>query len=683
MTAFPDFDIPGYSLEKRLGAGGMAQVYLALQHSLNRKVALKIMTLAEPELRERFVQEGRMVARLSHHHIITVYDVGEFPGGAYMAMEYADGGALDQRIKKKLTVEQSLAIFRQIASALDHAHQRGLVHRDIKPANILFMETGEVRVADFGIAKDNQQDHHLTQTGSVMGTPIYMSPEQALGDRATSRSDLYSLGVMLYEMLTGNRPYKAQTSQALLVMHLRDPIPRLPDSLAVFQGIIDRLMAKQPEQRFASAAEVLAALEEIPPVPLGLAAAEASAGDGEWRVSVEPDPEQRPGYAVLVIEGLALPPHEVQCCIRRSGFGNDDLGPEGWRNGEHWFEPHRIDLLPNRESRLMVGPEIAQYLENGNYQLSLKAPGFSKSQERVMRWRDIPQTAPTGKRRRGGMASMAVSSAGPVPSSPEAILAPASVEAPTTAGSAPPLPTVIEPAQVSQPTPPLPTVAKPTLQPEAARPDPVARSVPSAPLPPPAGENERVAVAPPARTVGLILAAVGALMVLGAGGYGWWWWQGRESVRSPATPTRVDQSAEKPAEKPTPPATVESAVFTAQEARRKLQEGLTPEQMYSLGQRFQTQPGGLDGALLLYSQAAEQGQAGAALKLGEMYDPASSVPTPLQRRRAAKAYEWYQRAAAGGVPEAAQRLSGLRAWAEQEAARGDADAQALLQDWPR
>jgi len=626
-------EVPGYTLEQRLGAGGMAQVYLAVQHSLNRKVALKIMTLAEPELRQRFIHEGRMVARLSHHHIITVHDVGEFPGGCYIAMEYADGGALDQRIKQRLTVEQALTVFRQIASALDHAHQRGLVHRDIKPANILFMANGDAKVADFGIAKDNHQDHHLTQTGSVLGTPIYMSPEQALGDRVTSRSDLYSLGVMFYEMLTGNRPYKAQTSQALLAMHIQDPIPRLPKSLARYQGVVDRLMAKQPEQRFATAAELLAVLSQIQQAPTEQAEGESIMNEGEWRVRVELDPQQRAGYAVLVIEGLALPPHEVQYSIRRSGFGNDDLGPDGWCNGEHWFAPRQVETLSAQESRLTVGPEIAQHLENGNYQISLKAPGFSQSQERVMRWRDIPQPAAVVKRRRGGMATPA-----PAPAAQSALSA---AEA-TAIGQDQSAPTVVETDQAASP-------------------------------------EERQAVSEgrpidqqrqPPRIAGWALAVLGISAALGAGW--WWWWQARESVSPPPI-------VAKPVETPSPP--VESSAFTVQNARQKLQEGLTPDQMYTLAQQFQAQPDGLPGALLLYGQAAEQGHAAAALKLGEMYDPASSAPTPLPRRRAAKAYEWYQRAGAGGVPEASQQLNALRAWAEREAARGDADAQALLQEW--
>lgn len=630
MIMTSDLEIPGYTLQKRLGAGGMAQVYLALQHSLNRKVALKLMTLGDPELRERFIHEGRMVARLNHHHIITIYDVGEFPGGGYMAMEYADGGVLDQRIKG-LTTAQSLTFLRQIASALDHAHQQGLVHRDIKPANILFMTNGDAKVADFGIAKDSRQDQHLTQTGSVLGTPIYMSPEQALGEQATSRSDLYSLGVMFYEMLTGSRPYQARDSHALLAMHIHQPIPRLPSAFTRYQDVVDRLMAKRPECRFATAAELLTALAQIQEVPAEQPGGEVMMNDGEWRVRVEPDPEQRPGYAALVIEGLALPPHEVQCSIRRSGFGNDDLGPEGWRNGEHWFAPLRIDARSPQESRLLVGPEIVRHLENGNYQLGLQAPGFSKPQHRVMQWRDIPQPAVV-KRRRGGMA-------GTVPAATSAEDLTMVGSEPTSSASPP----VIQPA--------LPVVIEPK---------------------PPLAQTDERQRRPFSAKMWLVLAAVGALAVLGVGGY---WW----SLPAPA-PSVVDKPGETPPPTVTPPVVAPPA-FSVQDARQKLQAGLTPDQMYALARQFQTQPDGLQGAFLLYSQAAEQGHAAAALKLGEMYDPASSQPTPLPRRRAAKAYAWYRQATAGGVAEAGQRLDALRVWAEQAAARGDADAQTLLQDW--
>ncbi len=631
-----DLEIPGYTLQKRLGAGGMAQVYLALQHSLNRKVALKLMTLGDPELRERFIHEGRMVARLNHHHIITIYDVGEFPGGCYMAMEYAEGGALDQRIKHGLTTAQSLTFLRQIASALDHAHQQGLVHRDIKPANIFFMANGDAKVADFGIAKDSRQDQHLTQTGSVLGTPIYMSPEQALGEQATCRSDLYSLGVMFYEMLTGSRPYQARDSHALLAMHIHQPIPRLPGALARYQDLVERLMAKRPEQRFATAAELLVTLSQIQEVPAGQPGGEVMMNDGEWRVRAELDPEQRPGYAALVIEGLALPPHEVQYSIRRSGFGNDDLGPEGWRNGEHWFAPLRIDMLSPQESRLMVGPEIARHLENGNYQLGLQAPGFSKPQQRVMQWRDIPQPAVV-KRRRGGMAGTV----------PAGSATPA--EDLTVVGSEP---TSSTPSPVTQPASPV--VIEPKL--------PLVQT----------DENQR---RPSFSKLWLAVAVVALLAILGVGGY---WWS--LPAPEPAPPVAEKPVEPPPTAPPTPP-TVAPPAFSVQDARQKLQAGLTPDQMYALAQQFQTQPDGLQGAFLLYSQAAEQGHAAAALKLGEMYDPASSQPTPLPRRRVAKAYAWYRQAAAGGVAAAGQRLDALRAWAEQAAAHGDADAQTLLQDW--
>ncbi len=607
MIPSPTPEIAGYTIERRLGAGGMAQVYLAMQHSLNRQVALKVMRLADPNLHKRFVHEGQMVARLKHHHIITVHDVGEFLGGCYMAIEYADGGDLGARIRQGLTIDQALTILRQIASALDHAHQQGLVHRDIKPANILFMANGDAKVADFGIAKDFHQDQQLTQSGWRLGTPSYMSPEQVLAQPVDSRSDLYSLGVMLYEMLTGSKPYEARDQNNQMVMHVQQPIPRLPGALARYQGIIDRLMAKKPEQRFSTAAELLAELSRLEEGSENRTRREMEMSDGEWQVRVEADAKRGAGHAVLVIEGLALPPDTV-CCIKR---GDDDLGPDGWHNGEYWLEPLLVETTSAWGGRIVLGPGIVRYMENGNYRLGLQAPNWDKPQERGLNWRDIPPPPQGPSRRRGQVAMDSPKSHPPIPE-PE-----------------PP-----PPSPIPEPEPPIPT------------------------------PDERDQRKRPPLAV-LMLLALGILAVLGAGGY--WWWSSQPHPEGPVVVS--------------PPPPVVKPAFTVQDARQKLQEGLTPDQMYALAQQFQAVADGLQGALLLYEHAAEQNHAAAALKLAEMYDPTRSDPTPLPRRRADKAYEWYRKAAASGVAEANQRLGALRAWAEREAARGDAEAQALLQDW--
>lgn len=673
MTLSPTFQIPGYTIEKTLGAGGMARVFLAMQNSLNRQVALKVLTLADPQFQERFLREGRIVARLNHRHIITVYDVGESSGCYYMAMEYAEGGTLEARIQQGLSVEQVAAILNQAAMALDYAHQQGLVHRDIKPANILFRADGAAVVSDFGIAKDYHQDQQLTQTGWALGTPSYMSLEQALGERVDSRSDLYSLGVMFYEMLTGAKPYQARDRLTLLTMHRDQPIPRLPGALARYQDILDRLMAKKPEQRFATAAQLLEELALLSADSTAQTGREAILSEGEWRARVEADSQQGAGYAILVADGLALPTREVQLCVKRLGYGDDDLGPEGWRNGEYWFEPLRIVVIAGRESRLALGPEIVQHMENGNYRIGLKAPGWSKPQERAVNWRDIPAPAKLGARRRGRVGEkVAPAVASSTASAIETIVSTPDLDAPdhiTAWEEKPARPQ--EPAQLRQDKArweenaslqqenPLSEFGEETAYPrrDERRSDEEQREQPQSNLL-------------------LIVCAVGLLAVVGAGGY---WW-----LRS--TPIPVPEPAPAPASTPIPvpvptPIPAPLSSFTDQEARKKLQENLTPDQIYALARQFQAQPGGLQGAFLLYQHAAEQNHAEAAFSLAEMYDPTRSEPTPLPRRRAAKAHEWYRKAAAGGVAEANPRLDALRAWVEREAARGDADAQALLQDW--
>lgn len=254
--------IPGYRLEKKLGSGGMATVYLATQESLHRKVAFKVMAphLAKtPGFAERFMREARIVAQMQHPHIVAVHDVAEFQGVYYLAMEYLTGGSLADRLKnKEVTPHTALIVTRDIADALNYAHQKNIVHRDIKPDNILFREsTGAAVLSDFGIAKALDAETQLTQMGSTVGTPKYMSPEQARGQKLDGRSDLYGLGVMLFEMLTGKPPYTAEDPVALAVKHLQDPIPVLPEALQRYQILINKLMAKEPGDRFPNGAEVV------------------------------------------------------------------------------------------------------------------------------------------------------------------------------------------------------------------------------------------------------------------------------------------------------------------------------------------------------------------------------------------------------------------------------------------
>ncbi|PWV62401.1 serine/threonine-protein kinase [Plasticicumulans acidivorans] len=258
-----DILIPGYDIEGVLGSGAMASVYLALQRSLERRVALKVMAsslAADPQFCERFLREGKMLAKLAHPHVVQIYDIGNVDTLYYMAMEYISGGTLRDRIGAGMSPGQAITVLRQIAGALGYAHSRGLVHRDVKPANILFRDDDSAVLSDFGIAKNLQSENtQLTATNSAIGTPNYMSPEQAQGLTLDGRTDLYSLGVVLYEMLTGRLPYVNRDSDvAVALMHIRAPIPRLPEELIRYQPLLDRLLAKAPEDRFADAAQLLA-----------------------------------------------------------------------------------------------------------------------------------------------------------------------------------------------------------------------------------------------------------------------------------------------------------------------------------------------------------------------------------------------------------------------------------------
>ncbi|CAI8814440.1 serine/threonine-protein kinase [Pseudomonas chlororaphis] len=270
-------DIPGYAIERELGEGAMATVYLATQRSLERKVALKVMAAAlaaDRSFCERFLREGKTLARLSHPHTVTIYDIGNVGHFYYMAMEYLPNGTLKERIAEGLSPQQGLVYLRQIALALGYAHAQGLVHRDVKPANILFRANGSAVLSDFGIAKSLEDHTQFTQAGFAVGTPSYMSPEQARGQQIDGRTDLYALGVVLYEILTGKLPYIGSDSLSTALAHLTEPLPELPIAHGRYQGILRKLLAKDPAERFADADALIAALDNLPPA--GAAEAEAT-----------------------------------------------------------------------------------------------------------------------------------------------------------------------------------------------------------------------------------------------------------------------------------------------------------------------------------------------------------------------------------------------------------------------
>lgn len=257
----PEIKIPGYRIEQLVGQGGFARVFLALQESLQRTVALKIMTpemATDQQFCERFLKEGRTVAQLSSHpNIVTIFDIGKQDNFYYMAMEYIGGGTLSQKLKQPDSRLNIDAMILGIANALGCVHRAGFIHRDVKPANILFTEDGIAMLSDFGIAKSLDGNTQLTQVGCSVGTPEYMSPEQVLGKTLDGRSDLYSLGIVIYQVLTGKKLFVGSDGFSTALQHLNEPVPELPRECVRYQGLIDRLLAKKPEDRFQDADQLI------------------------------------------------------------------------------------------------------------------------------------------------------------------------------------------------------------------------------------------------------------------------------------------------------------------------------------------------------------------------------------------------------------------------------------------
>ncbi len=240
----------------------MSVVYLAIQLSVGREVALKVLA---PQLRndadftEKFYREANIVGRFSHPNVIAIFDIGRHQQNFYMAMDYLPGGSCKTLIKQRdFSVLETITILRDINNALEHVHNLGYLHCDIKPENIMFRADGSAVLTDFGIAKDL---HEPTTSHTVAGTPAYMSPEQAQGLKLDKSSDIYSMGILLYELLTGRQPYYGKDSVSLALQHISAPLPELPDELAVFQPLLQRMLAKKPGARFQNCNEVRHALD--------------------------------------------------------------------------------------------------------------------------------------------------------------------------------------------------------------------------------------------------------------------------------------------------------------------------------------------------------------------------------------------------------------------------------------
>lgn len=274
-----------YRLEARIGAGGMSTVFRALDETLERQVAVKLMNrevAADSDQLERFRREARAVAQLSHPHIVGVIDAGEDEGRPYIVFEYVEGETLKRRIRRmgRLPIAEAVAYAIEIARALGAAHARHIVHRDVKPQNVLIDEEGSAKVTDFGIARTLDEEG-LTADGRVLGTTDYVSPEQALGQPVTGQSDLYSLGVVLYEMLVGEVPFKGETQVSVAMKHVREQMPDIqrmrPEVSAALAAVVETATAKRREDRYADDAELIADLEEV----LAIETARAGAVTGE------------------------------------------------------------------------------------------------------------------------------------------------------------------------------------------------------------------------------------------------------------------------------------------------------------------------------------------------------------------------------------------------------------------
>jgi TolB-like protein len=272
-SGFP-VEVSNYQIKRLLDRGGMGSVYLAEQQRPKRDVAIKIISpddlpKANAEVLESILEmlqrEGDIAARFDHESLITVYECGIDQGNYYLAMEYLPGGNLRERIGQGMKPEDATNIVRRIASGLADMHAEGILHRDIKPENVMFRRNGKPVLMDYGVAKDEGTISKLTQLGLSTGTPDYMSPEQVDDSPVDLRSDLYALGVLFYEMLTGEVPFPGNSQVAIAYAHVHNPVPRLPEGLEAYQRVVDRLLAKAPEDRLQTAVEVVEALQQIGP----------------------------------------------------------------------------------------------------------------------------------------------------------------------------------------------------------------------------------------------------------------------------------------------------------------------------------------------------------------------------------------------------------------------------------
>jgi serine/threonine-protein kinase len=390
-----------YRLDAVVGSGGMSTVFRAFDTVLERQVAIKRMhrdVAADADQLERFRREARAVAQLNHPHVVGVIDAGEDEEAMpFIVFEFVEGETLKDRIRRsgRLAIPEALAYAIEIARALGAAHERGIVHRDVKPQNVLIDEEGSAKVTDFGIARTIEEDG-LTAAGRVLGTTDYVAPEQALGDRVTGQSDLYSLGVVLFEMLTGDVPFHGDNQVAVAMKHVREELPDLqharPEASAALAALLDRATAKSTAERYADAAAMIADLEEVLAIETaraGQATGEATAVlrtlPGATRRRLPPLLRWRVGLVVaLAIAGVATavvlvvlaaretdrgtsappdtpPPPAGEERVRLSAGAADDYDPLG-TGGEH-----------GDETRFLVDGDASTYWSTETYRGELGA----------------------------------------------------------------------------------------------------------------------------------------------------------------------------------------------------------------------------------------------------------------------------------------------------------------------
>jgi len=254
--------IKGYQLIRKLASSSHSALYLAERESTGVKMVLKVLQQI-PDVNDesigafdRFLQEYELIAEIEHPNIVKIYDLGVADDHAHIAMEYLDGGDLRQRITEGIIASVAVMYLRQIASALAKVHEVSILHRDLKPGNIMLRRDNSIALIDFGLAKRLRLRMEITDSGEIFGTPYYMSPEQGHGEVVDERSDIYSLGVIFYEMLTGDKPYQSETAMGIIYKHARAPVPLLPARFAEYQSLLNMMLAKEPENRLQSAAEV-------------------------------------------------------------------------------------------------------------------------------------------------------------------------------------------------------------------------------------------------------------------------------------------------------------------------------------------------------------------------------------------------------------------------------------------